>query len=209
MLTFFQTLPARSPLATLCQQLLPLSQKQLLQGKGRHTKTWRKPLPAWLWFNDLKAQDLAVISLIGNTSKAMGIGLASYQRLIKVICWPIHKAPAAFSRTFPTFNKSLTYTVWHRDVSGHAEGSHSTVKWSTRKSRSAATQHWSQGNNSEQANHKPKVLHFRIQHHHRRCQPCSTLPSGSPPHPSAQPPRRGLPAFPSFSHFSGLLLKST
>lgn len=134
----------------------------------------------------------------------------------QVICWPIHETPTGFSRTFPTFNKSMTYTVWNREVSGHAmlKDHPNTVKSnpcfpsSNRKSRFAATL---QGNKkSKQANHKPQRAAFQKSASPQTVPPMlHSLFCLSSTFLSTQIPRRGLPAFPSFCHFSSLLLKST
>lgn len=88
----------------------------------------------------------------------------------RVMCWPIHKTPAGFSRAFPAFNKGTTCTVWNGDVSVHAtlKRSHRYCEMKSllfikhQKERFAATQNWSQGNkSSEQANHKPQHAPFQ------------------------------------------------
>lgn len=197
MLTFFQALPARSPLATLCQQLLPLSEAAPARQRQAH-KDLEKATSSLALIQWFKSSGSCCYFINREHQQSHVYSSCILQRLIKVICWPIHKAPAAFSRTFPIFNKSLAYPVWHRDVSGHAmlKDHTDTVKWSTRKGRSAATQHWSQGNNnSEQTNHKPQGASFQ------KSAPPQTVPAvlHSPfwlsSTPSAQLPRRGFLLF--------------
>lgn len=142
----------------------------------------------------------------------------------QVTCWPIHKPPAGFSRTFSIFNKARP--MWFGTETclyvprwkAHTD----TVKWSpssslnTRKSRVyAATRNWSQGNKNwcllNLWARKPQTPMCSIS----KAKPESASHAlvsllALLPYPSAQLLRRGLPAFPWLCHFSSsLLLKST
>lgn len=59
---------------------------------------------------------------MGNTSTSRVYSSSILPKTNKgrVMCWPIHKTPAGFSRAFPIFNKGTTCTVWNGDVSVHA-----------------------------------------------------------------------------------------
>ena len=145
----------------------------------------------------------------------------------QVTCWPIHKTPAGFSRTFSIFNKvrptrfgtemCLYMPCWK----AHTD----TVKWrwspssplSTRKSGFyAATWNRSQGNKNwillnlwARQPQTPTCSISKVSNTTDGASRALVSLLALLPYPSAQLPRRGLPAFPWLCHFSSLLLKST